>query len=227
MENRCVDAKLEPDPALSDIYVLASPTHWLLVANRPMQNVDGVHRQSLPGGYGNPLVNGVRAYLRPPDGQQGGLDGRSIATDCCSASPATCRCWPSPRPIFDATNGRGRNQQTSLLFLDKRTGRVVYEGSLPNAIPTIDLVGEPERNHVQLKTPGIAVKLTFTGEPVPEAPADKDKVGDNKPGDGKAGDGKPATASRPAAGRPTTSGSAARAVMRGLRRLTGLNGSST
>jgi hypothetical protein len=45
-----VDAKLEPDPALSEIFVLASPTHWLLVTNRPPQNVDGVHRQSLPGG---------------------------------------------------------------------------------------------------------------------------------------------------------------------------------
>jgi hypothetical protein len=111
--------------------------------------------------------------------------------------------------VFDPTNGRGRNQQSLLLFLDKRTGRVVYEGSLPNTIPGIDLVGDPQRNQVQLKTPGVAVKLTFTGEPYPAEPA-----GTKKPGDGKSGDGKPADG-KDARGKPATNQAslAARAVM--------------
>jgi len=208
-----VDAKLDPDPALSDVYVLATPTSWLLVANRPIQNVDGVHRQSLPGGYGNPLVNGVVHVFD----RQTGSKIASTAIDrhgLLLSQPSDLPVLAFATTIFDATSARGRNQQTSLLFLDKRTGRVVYEGSLPNAIPTIDLVGEPERNYVQLKTPSLAVRLTFTGEPVTDTPTDKGKTGGSKTGDGKAGAAKPQV---------NETSAAARAVFRGLQNWAGLN----
>ncbi len=198
----CVDAKLEPDPALSEIYVLASPTHWLLATNRPMRNVDGVVRQALPGGYGNPLINGFVHIFDRQTGQKV-ASTRVEQHGLLLSQPSDLPVFAFATTVYDPINGRGRNQQTSLLFLDKRSGRVVYEGGIPNPIPDVDLIGDPERNQVALKTPYTTVTLTFTGQPYPpQSPADAPA---KKPGDHQ-------------------TSAAARAMFRGLQKWAGVDG---
>jgi hypothetical protein len=196
-----VDAKLDPDPALSEIYVLASPTHWLLATNRPMRNVDGVVRQSLPGGYGNPLIDGYAHVFDRQTGQKV-ASTRVERHGLLLSQPSDLPVFVFATTIYDPINGRGRNQQTSLLFLDKRSGRVVYEGGIPNPIPDVHLVGDPEHNQVALKTPYTTLTLTFTGQPYPPEP-------DNAP------------AKKPAENQTSA---AARAMLRGLQKWAGVSG---
>jgi hypothetical protein len=70
------------------------------------------------------------------------------------------------------THGTARGEPaTSLLCIDKRTGRIAYQNEeLPAAmIGNIELVGDAEKHTVTLTMPPAMVELTLTDEPPPDA----------------------------------------------------------
>lgn len=64
--------------------------------------------------------------------------------------------------------------QVSVVCLDKRTGRVVYQREFPNATLTFELIGDRDSHTVTLRLRRNLVKLTLTDQPVPE-------TGENQP----------------------------------------------
>ena len=52
-------ARVPAEPTLQEVFVFRTPTHDLLVTNRPAQNRDGDNVQPVPGGFGNPVINGM------------------------------------------------------------------------------------------------------------------------------------------------------------------------
>jgi outer membrane protein assembly factor BamB len=72
--------------------------------------------------------------------------------------------------------GIARRNLTSIMCLDKRTGRIVYpvnekEGRFPNTANSIAIVGDPNQHTMELRMPQQTVRMAFTDKPLPPMPA--------------------------------------------------------
>ena len=69
---------------------------------------------------------------------------------------------------YDNRNGQILNPRTSLVAIDRRNGRLVYEGDLRDMyrMGLVEIRGEPAENRVRIATNNEIVNLTFTPKPV-------------------------------------------------------------
>jgi hypothetical protein len=69
------------------------------------------------------------------------------------------------------SDGVSQNQRGSILCIDKRTGRVVYEDdNLPQNIGTFDAIAHLDDKTVALNAHQQSWNLKFTGKPIPPEP---------------------------------------------------------
>jgi len=74
--------------------------------------------------------------------------------------------------VYDRSQTGANQRQVSVLCLDKRTGRTVYENRFPGSTNVFDITGDPEEHTVEVKTARHMVRLTFTDDPIkPPEPA--------------------------------------------------------
>ncbi|MBI2825661.1 MAG: PQQ-binding-like beta-propeller repeat protein [Planctomycetia bacterium] len=179
-----IDEQVAAEPQLNEVYVMRCPDHYVLVANRPFQNRNGVTHQPVPGSSGNPLVNGnVHIF--------DAHTGKKIATTFVErrglllSQPAALPVLTFATQIYNQKSTRMGNVETDVMFLDKRTGRTVHEEKLTNPIVAVDLAGDPARNQIVLKTQGAGIRLTFTGKPV-KPPKDEEAAESDAVKGGKA-----------------------------------------
>jgi hypothetical protein len=188
-----IDATVDVGPNLQEMYVLASPSTYLLVTSRPVQQAGGIIHQPLSnGGAGNPLINGhVHVFDRST--------GEKIASTRIDRHGLLLAQPPGlPALVFATTvystqqnnNVRrgARATETTLLFLDKRTGRILHEESPPMTPSPFSLTGEWEQKEMLFRGAGSSVRLTFTGEPF--RPAAKAGPAENSDANGDAAKGK-------------------------------------
>lgn len=170
------DVKLEAEPTLIDITLLASgEQYFLLTRSSPMDGNPPANIQQILNGVSKPIYRGnLYAFDR-----QGKLQ------------------WPKPTVIENQfllleqppqlpvltfgcltyeqkANGEGR-QRMSVLVIDKRNGRVAYKTSYRNNIGLFSVSGDATAKMVDLMTPREIVKLTFTDKPLPPAEQQKAK----------------------------------------------------
>ncbi|HEY2840619.1 MAG TPA: PQQ-binding-like beta-propeller repeat protein [Pirellulales bacterium] len=178
-----VDELVTPEPQLNEVFVMRGSDQYILIANHPPQMRNGVNLQPVPGQIGNPLVAGnVHLFDRKT--------GKKIASTPIDKQ-GLLLSQPSGLPVLTFATQIYNQQrtpqipqvQTEVKFLDKRTGRIVYEEKLSNQILAVDLIGDPERNQVVLKTPGSGIRLTFTGKPVSDGKAEENKSEASKGGE--------------------------------------------
>ncbi|HWB13086.1 MAG TPA: PQQ-binding-like beta-propeller repeat protein [Pirellulales bacterium] len=166
--NATIDADLDKEPALADIYFLRSPQVDVLITNRSTAPRGNVNIAAMPGQAGvGVLINGA-AYgfdrrtgerlFKHPLSQKGLLMGQAAEL---------------PVIVFAATMQRPRGQQPAkgeLACLDKRTGRMVFQQDME---PTnmVDVVCDPDAHEVTLKTQSTSYRLKFTDEPLDPPPA--------------------------------------------------------
>ena len=187
-----VDAMVEAEPNLSEMYVLRAPTQDFLVTNRPYQVQPGKGVQPVPGGYGSPLVNGmVHAFARHT--------GEKVTAATWSTrveGHGMVLAQPTDLPVLTfATNffeqiqqGGGQTSHAVLMCLDKRTGRVVYEDRINSPINYAEANGDPEECTVTIESTMKSVTLKFTNEPLPAEAGDAAQPGvDDQSSDGSAG----------------------------------------
>jgi hypothetical protein len=164
-----VEEQLAPEPQLSEIYVLRGPDQYILATNRPIQVRNVVNRQPATGGIGNPLLSG---HVHVFDRHSGKKIG-SIPVDrqgLLLSQPAALPVLTFATLVYDQRNkSRAQNGEAELVFLDKRTGRVVHDEKIAQPLQQgLDIVGDPERHQIVIKTQGAATRLTFTGAPLPD-----------------------------------------------------------
>lgn len=158
-------ATIPAEQNLTEAYAFSTPTAYLLLTNTPNRQRDGVNVQAVPGGFNNPLINGnLFGFDRKTQKQlyQTRIEGYGITLHQPAGIPMlvfASQIYENPR------NGQPRPPQAVMLGIDKRNGRVVYDKRLSAPINMIDLVGEPEKNAVVLKTMRNAMRFTFTDEP--------------------------------------------------------------
>jgi len=210
-----VDEQVTPEPQLSEVYVMRCPDQYILIANHPWQNRNGVNLQPVPGTMGNPMVAGnVHLFDRKT--------GKKIASTPIDkqglllSQPAGLPVLTFATQIYNQRmNNQARLVETEVRFLDKRTGRIVFEEKLANQILAVDLLGDPERNQVVLKTPGSGVRLTFTGKPLSPLKPEDAPDGEGKGEDGKVSETKDGAEDKTAVADSDTT-KAGKAVARGV-----------
>jgi hypothetical protein len=162
-----LEATVMPEPQLSDAFVFRTPDSYLLITNSPLRQKEGVNVQPVPGGFGNPLVNGyVYGFDRTTQKQtyRTRVNGHGLTLNQPPDLPmlvfASQRFEQLPR-------GNMRSPEAVLFCVDKRTGRTVFDKKVTAPLNMVDLVGEPERNSVVMKTLRSSMRFTFTDEPLP------------------------------------------------------------
>lgn len=161
-----LSASTPAEANLTEIYVYKTPEAYLLLTNTPNRpKRDGVNVQAVPGGFNNPLINGhLFGFDRKTQKQlyQTRIDAYGLTMNQPAGLPMivfASQIYENPR------NGQMRPPQAAMICIDKRNGRVIYEKRLTAPINVIDLVGEPEKNAVVLKTMRNSLRFTFTDEP--------------------------------------------------------------
>ncbi len=180
------EVKLEAEPNLLDIILLASNGQYFLIARTATNRTSSI--QPLPGCAMKPIYRG-RLYA---------LDGQGKLQWPKPVALENQFLWsdqPARLPIlsFGAMRfERGPNgqdwQKMSLLCVDKRNGRVVCNRDVASYVGLLDVTGDAEKKTVDLLLQHSIVRLTFTDKPWPPSSASEGRSGDAPP-EGRAPDG--------------------------------------
>lgn len=175
-----VEKKLEPETNLSEIVVFRSGDQYVLVTSnpRPQPNVN-VMPQPLPGALYKVIYTG-RVYSFDLQGKMMWpapvvIENQHLLLNQPSRLPVlTFGCG-----IYDRRQQGSKRHRVSVLFLDKRTGRKVFEKDFDNMTAAFELSGDPEKNTVDLRLSQGSATLTFTNDPIP--PPEKQGDAGEKP----------------------------------------------
>lgn len=165
-----IDAEIDKEPALQDVYLLRSPQIDMLITNRSMRQGVNMNVAAMPGQSGAMLVNGAIYGFNRQTGQR--IYRQSLSQKGLILSqPADL-----PVLVFAATVQRGRSPQAAkgeLACLDKRTGRWVLQQEMDQHLGFVDTVSNAEKHEVLVRTPVVTYRLKFTGEPDEASSNDK------------------------------------------------------
>lgn len=190
-----IEAEVDPEPSLNEIYVIRSASRELLVTNRPWRHQNNLNVMATPG-PGSAVIDGMIHGFDRATGK------KVFSTRLEHKGLAFNQPYDLPILTFAANiNSQMRNVQTphgNVMCLDKRSGRVVYEEDLPGPIGAVDVTSDVDKHEILVRTLRSSKRLVFTDRPV-AAPAAEPKK--EKP---KATD--------------STSRRAGRAVLRGLQK---------
>jgi outer membrane protein assembly factor BamB len=175
-----VQAKLEREPSLSEIHLLATADRYILVANNPFQQDEGVLNVSpVPMVNDQAIVHGHVYGFDRATGEQvwsAKVENQGLIPDQPDHLPVLVFACSQGRR--DAQNANSQVAVGVLLCLDKRTGRVLHQEEFPPTVAfnNYELEGRPDAPVVELRLPSATLNLTFTGEslPVGEATADEE-----------------------------------------------------
>jgi outer membrane protein assembly factor BamB/tetratricopeptide (TPR) repeat protein len=152
-------SKIEPENKLQQILVLRSRTHYVLICKEPT------------------LVLGLQQNM-PVDGNLHGFDrasGKKLWTTRVERQaldlnqPANLPVLTFAAQIIPAQRIAGKTPRFSLMCIDKRNGRVVFNEEQANEpLYYIDYAADVEQHQLELKTFRSTVRLTFTDKPWPE-----------------------------------------------------------
>ncbi len=167
-----VDLKLPDESAATELHVLRAGRKYLVVTNRPQAQNQMQRLNPLPGTLFRQIGNG-RVYAFD-------LEGTPLwPKPAVIQSQMLVLHQPEDLPVFvfatqsyDAQRAGAERFTAEVVCLDKRSGRVFFQGSFPGPTGTFEIVGDPESHTVEIQLQRNVVKLTMTGEPVPPAEAD-------------------------------------------------------
>jgi hypothetical protein len=171
---RRLEARVQPEPSLSEAYVLRTEGAYLLITSSPFRQRDGVNIQPAPGHFGNPLVNGyLYGFDRATKKEiyKTRINGHGLTLHQPSGLPMLVFA----SQIYEhQRNGQARSPQAVLLAIDKRNGRVLLDKKLTTPLNTVDIQPAAEPNVVVVRTFREAFRFTFTDKPLPaESPEPK------------------------------------------------------
>ncbi|OHB74934.1 MAG: hypothetical protein A2W31_13865 [Planctomycetes bacterium RBG_16_64_10] len=167
-----IEAQLEPEPELAAIYLLGSKDQILLITSSPVAARTDRAVSPVPGLGSQLLVSGrVYAFDRRTGALQWPMPARIQQQGLWLSQP-------SELPVLTFAqltarregSSRGRTD-LSVLCLDRRSGRCVYQASdLPRAGTAPELLGEPDQGRVTFLSATHQVTMTFSDEPVAAEP---------------------------------------------------------
>jgi hypothetical protein len=163
-----LEATVMPEPEMTDAFVLRTAEAYLLITSSPPKQRDGWNVTPVPGGFTNPLINGyVYGFDRTTKKQlyRTRVNGHGLALQQPSGPPVlvfASQIYEQPK------RGQMRSPEAVLMCLDKRNGRAVFEQKLPAPLNMVDIVADPQKNAMTLRTLRNTLQLTFTSDPLPQ-----------------------------------------------------------
>jgi outer membrane protein assembly factor BamB len=181
-----VDTELKAETALADLQVFRTPDRYVVLAARPLEYREGLaHRYPVQnnGSRSQPVVEG-RVY---------GFERRSgellweknlPATSTLLNQPAHVPLLVFAMNVNEQSRASAQRATTSVLCLDTRDGRIVYNEKLGSTSTTVVAVADPEQHTLQIQRNTSTVSLTFGDKkPEPDQPAGEPPDADRKPGE--------------------------------------------
>jgi len=161
--------KLEPESSLIGIHLLASQDQYLLVVNTGVRQEHNVTVQPIPASVvNNPLISGrVYGFDRTTGKKLWPAPAVVAQYGMLLNQPSQLPVLVFVRMVHRAPPGGARSDpKASVLCIDKRTGRVVYENDqLPaSMIGSFELSGDPATHTVTLNLAPTLITLTFTDD---------------------------------------------------------------
>lgn len=170
-----VDAPLGADRALSEFLVLPFSDQYIVVLHKRVVSPDQVRQTFAMHGVVSAQLGQAQAHA---------FDRRGNAL---WPSPVTIKDqWlplgqPSRLPVLafacivqDRPAGAQTRSTTSLLCIDKRNGREILREQLAGVTNSFDLVGDPEKDTVELRLQRNTMTMTFTDQPPETASGGRD-----------------------------------------------------
>ena len=190
-----INGRIEAEPQLTEIYLLASRRQVVLVTNHPWRNnQDGVFIRSVPGGFNNPLIHGQVYGFDRASGKrqwQATIEKQGLLLD----QPRDLPVLVFASLIYER-KAQGRPQTTThslIQCLDTRNGRMLHREKVPNHIGIFELAGDPSAQLVELRLQRNTIQMRLTDEPLPPEEAEADEIDEEMPDE-------PAVPGPPAAG---------------------------
>ncbi|HJS06821.1 MAG TPA: PQQ-binding-like beta-propeller repeat protein, partial [Pirellulales bacterium] len=173
--SKLLEAAVEPDDKLHNIYVQQTDSQYLLISNRPRMASGSARTQYQPAiadpygdGFNSGLVCGrVYAFDRKTGESQWQIPALvDMHGYIASQGPDL------PVLVFVRQAQSDNQMKISMLCLDKKTGRAVYQkDNINGQAYAFEAVGSPDERTVTLQIPGQTIALSFTDQPVaPEPP---------------------------------------------------------
>ncbi|MEX2141514.1 MAG: PQQ-binding-like beta-propeller repeat protein [Pirellulales bacterium] len=173
-DKQVVETKLKAEHALTDLQVFRTSERYVVLAARPLEVREGLaHRYAVQnnGSRSQPVVEG-RVY---------GFERRTGKLLWENDFPATATLLNQPAHVPLLVFAMNVNEQsrvsaqratTSVLCLDTRDGRIVYNEKLPGASTTVVAAADPEHQKLEIHRNTSTVSLTFGDKkPEPDQPA--------------------------------------------------------
>jgi hypothetical protein len=168
------DLKLEGEPSLREITLLESRGQYFLLTSDSTADNDIRWRRNPRGGGGrrgfqsicpSKTVGNGRLYALDRQGKLLWPDPVRIEDQCMPINqPADLPILTFACRVFDGKGGR----KTSLLCVDKRSGRTVYQGEeVAGSVNFFQVAGDAKKKTVDLMDSTHTVVLTFTDKPWP------------------------------------------------------------
>lgn len=162
-----VDAKLQPESALADIFVLPSPDGYVLVTCGAERDERGLRRTYALHGLASAQVSRGKVYAFDRHGKSRWphpvkVEDQFLLLSQPKRLPViTFACTAQVRKP-DGTS----QQSTAILCIDRHTGRVLVREDFPSGTMVFQLAGDPEKKTVQLRLQRDTISMTFTGKPI-------------------------------------------------------------
>jgi outer membrane protein assembly factor BamB len=170
-----VKERLEPETSLMGIYLLRSRAAYLLVTNCVTRNEPNVSVLAVPNVANSPLING-RVYAF-----EAGTGKKMWPAPAVLSQQSLLLSQPSELPVLVLARQihrpgpvKAQDPKISVLCIDKRSGRVVYQNEqLPGSpIANFELSADPAARTVTIAIASKVITLSFTEDAVePQAAA--------------------------------------------------------
>ncbi len=162
-----IDAKIDPEPKLSEAFVLRSPSRFVLFANRPIES--GPNITPVPGGYQNPIINAkVYGFDRFTGEQvwQTEVSGQSLDL----SQPMRLPILTFANRVYEREpNGRILRYYSQVLCLDKRSGDRLLDETITSSISRVQVVPDAKQRTIDVRTTRKSFLLKF-GDKAAEKP---------------------------------------------------------
>ena len=172
------ETQLEAEPELSTLFVQRGTDHYLVVANRPIDNAPaGLNVQPVPGGYGpqgqfSPLIKGRIYAIERSDGRQrwqvpAVVEHFGLPLDQPTQAPLVTFM----RNVSVDNDSPSRSWKTEVVCLDRRDGRVAFhQRDIPGNTQVYAVRANPDEHSADVLLAGESFTLNWTDAPRPPEP---------------------------------------------------------
>jgi outer membrane protein assembly factor BamB len=163
-----VEQKLEAEASLSSIFLMRTTEGYLLVTNGAARGEPHVAVQPIPAAPNNIVSGRMYAFARQTGKPLWPKPVTLSQQGLLLSQPRSLPAFVFARQIHTTSPVNQREAKMSVLCIDKRSGRVLYQNDqLPGStIASFEIAGDPVAHTVTVSLPSQNIKLSFTNEPM-------------------------------------------------------------